>query len=164
MPEAVDLIGSVKLIVYILTPSRSSYDIVGRLCTVTPFGRSYNVCEGLTTVSASALDGSQDRSQDGAASIASSQQSYRRVEVSFGSTACTVPRGHRLRLHVSSSAHPRWMRNVGNADIANLHKAVIQSNSTTVDLQVSVSADAPSYLLLPIHRSHACEPPEGTVK
>jgi len=35
------------------------------------------------------------------------------VEVDMGATAYCFRRGHRLRLQVSSGAHPRWNRNFG---------------------------------------------------
>jgi predicted acyl esterase len=31
----------------------------------------------------------------------------------MGSTCVRLRRGHRVRLHVCSAAHPRWMRNLG---------------------------------------------------
>jgi predicted acyl esterase len=36
-----------------------------------------------------------------------------RLEVSLWATANRFKRGHRIRLQVSSGAHPRWARNLG---------------------------------------------------
>uniref|UniRef100_A0A7S0A6L7 Xaa-Pro dipeptidyl-peptidase C-terminal domain-containing protein n=1 Tax=Pyrodinium bahamense TaxID=73915 RepID=A0A7S0A6L7_9DINO len=68
-----------------------SADFVGRLCVVSPGGKSVNLCEGLTRVRG---PGEQ------------------RVAVDLGSVCCRFRAGHRVRLHVCSGAFPRWMRNL----------------------------------------------------
>lgn len=72
-------------------------DWVCRLCDVDAAGRSHNICEGMVRVSEAGSGGGAPM----------------RVSVSLGSTACRLRAGHRVRLHVCSAAHPRWMRNLG---------------------------------------------------
>jgi len=77
----------------------ASVDLVGRLCHVDAAGVSTNLCEGLTTISSTNLDGTSIH-----------------LEVAMSSIAFLVRSGECLRLHVCSAAHPRWCRNLGNCE------------------------------------------------
>lgn len=68
-------------------------DFFVRLCDVTPKGKSLNVCDGLTRVT------NPDT-----------------VEVALSPTAHCFKQGHRIRVQVSSGAHPRWARNLGTGE------------------------------------------------
>jgi hypothetical protein len=69
---------------------------------VEPSGKSWNICDGLTRLTPAAWE----RQPDGTA----------RVEVSLWPAAHVFRRGHRIRVHVSSGAHPRFVRNLGGGD------------------------------------------------
>jgi hypothetical protein len=71
-------------------------DVFVRLCDVDASGKSWNVCDGLTSVTA--------------ADIASA------VTVRLWSTAYRFRRGHRIRVQVSSGAFPRYARNGGTGE------------------------------------------------
>jgi len=86
--------GKVKLEIVVEVGSESA-DFVGRVCDVSPDGVSLNRCEGLTRVW---------------------KRGSQRVVVDLGSTCCLFRRGHSLRLHVCSGAHPRWFRNLQTGD------------------------------------------------
>jgi putative CocE/NonD family hydrolase len=77
-------------------------DFFVRLCDVEPSGRSLNVCDGLARLR-------PGRFEDGAGGP-------RRVTVELWPTAHRFRRGHRVRVQVSSGAHPRFARNLGNGD------------------------------------------------
>ncbi|MFC1976468.1 CocE/NonD family hydrolase, partial [Chloroflexota bacterium] len=77
-------------------------DFFGRLCDVYPHGRSINICDGLFRVA----PGKGEPQPDGSL----------RIEIDLWSTAYRFRRGHRLRLQVSSGAHPRWNRNLGTGE------------------------------------------------
>ncbi|HSR33570.1 MAG TPA: CocE/NonD family hydrolase, partial [Anaerolineae bacterium] len=96
-----EVIGPVWLELY----ARSSLvytDFFGRLCDVAPNGRSTNICDGLVRVE----PGRGEVEPDGTL----------RVVVELWATAHRFCQGHRLRLQVSSGAHPRWSRNLGTGE------------------------------------------------
>jgi putative CocE/NonD family hydrolase len=71
-------------------------DVFVRLCDVDTRGRSYNVCDGLVS-----LTGADELS---------------RAEVTLWPTAHRFKRGHRIRVQVSSGAFPRYARNPGTGE------------------------------------------------
>ena len=80
--------------------SAPSTDVFVRLCDVDGDGLSTNVSDGILRV----LPGEGERDHDGTI----------RVRVSMWPTATTFVAGHRLRLQVSSGAHPLFARNPGS--------------------------------------------------
>lgn len=88
------IIGRVRLHANISWDTKS-VDLIGRLCHVDRHGQSTNLCEGLTTVTINAQI-------CGGTNV---------VEINIGSIAVLFRPGERLRLHICSSAHPRWLRN-----------------------------------------------------
>ena len=95
-------VGAPTLTVRVWASARS-VDIVGRLCLVSERGVSTNLAEGLTRVDAAADEKAIGDADGG---------SGRLVTVELSPVAAELSRGQRLRLHVCSSAHPRWMRNL----------------------------------------------------
>lgn len=93
-----EVIGHVKLELYVSSTLLFT-DFFGRLCDVHPNGRSYNVCDGLFRVTPD----KGTRQPDGSLHI----------EIDMWATAHCFRAGHQIRLHVSSGAHPRWIRNLG---------------------------------------------------
>jgi putative CocE/NonD family hydrolase len=79
--------------------TRDNCDFFVRLCDVSPRGRSKNLSDGIVRL----RPDSQTKSADG--SLA--------VRISMWPTANTFRRGHRIRLQVSSGAHPLFTRNTG---------------------------------------------------
>jgi putative CocE/NonD family hydrolase len=131
-PLAADLevIGPVRLELYVRS-SRAHTDFFGRLCDVYPDGRSINICDGLCRVA----PGTGERQPDGSL----------RLEIDLWATACRFRRGHRLRLQVSSGAHPRWSRNLGTGEPLGTGTRMAAAYQT-----VYHDAEHPSALVLPV--------------
>jgi putative CocE/NonD family hydrolase len=79
------------------------FDLFARVCDVHPSGLSLNVCDAIARV---APDDSSERDAD----------AVKRVSFDLWPTAHRFAAGHRLRLQVSSGAHPRYARNPGTGD------------------------------------------------
>jgi putative CocE/NonD family hydrolase len=91
----VEVIGDVSAEIWFRS-SLPHADVFVRLCDVHPDGRSYNVCDGLTS--------------------RSDADELSRVEVRLWPTAHRFQRGHRIRVQVSSGAFPRYARNPGTGE------------------------------------------------
>ncbi|MGD8794695.1 MAG: CocE/NonD family hydrolase, partial [Anaerolineae bacterium] len=101
LDRELEVIGPVQLELYARS-SLAHTDFLGRLCDVAPDGTSTNVCDGLFRVA-------PERGEvqaDGCLCL----------QIDLWATAYRFRRGHRLRLHVSSGAHPRWSRNLGTGE------------------------------------------------
>jgi putative CocE/NonD family hydrolase len=72
-----------------------------RVCDVDRSGRSTNVCDGIQRV-----DARGRRDEDGVVA----------VDVALWPTAQRFAAGHRIRVQVTSGAHPRFMRNLGTGE------------------------------------------------
>jgi putative CocE/NonD family hydrolase len=75
-------------------------DFFARLCVVERSGKSVNLCDGILRLSG-------DEPADGGS---------RRVSIELWPTAYHFRPGERLRLQVSSGAHPRFVRNLGTGE------------------------------------------------
>jgi putative CocE/NonD family hydrolase len=130
LPREVEIIGPVRLELF----ARSSLphtDFFGRLCDVTPDGRSTNICDGLFRIEPRREDVEPDGSLQ--------------VKIDMWATAHRFQRGHRLRLQVSSGAHPRWSRNMGTGE------ALATGVRTAIAEQTIYHDEAhPSALVLPV--------------
>ncbi len=126
----VEVAGPVRLELYARS-SLAHTDFFGRLCDVYPDGRSVNVCDGLFRVA----PGWGEAQPDGSL----------RVEIDMWATAHRFRVGHRLRLQVSSSAHPRWSRNLGTGEATATGVGMAVARQT-----VYHDAARPSALVLPV--------------
>jgi putative CocE/NonD family hydrolase len=111
--------------------SREHTDFFARLCDVSASGRSENICDALLRLG----PGRPERQPDGTI----------RVRFTLWPAAHSFSRGHRLRLQVSSGAHPRYARNTGTGDP--LGTAV---NLVPAQQQVFHDPGHPSALTLPV--------------
>jgi putative CocE/NonD family hydrolase len=100
LARPVEVIGPVEARIQ-LRSGRPWTDVFVRLCTVDERGRSTNVCDGLARVTPGA-----DLPADG----------VREVAVRLYPTAYRFERGQRIRIQVSSGAHPRFARNPGTGE------------------------------------------------
>jgi putative CocE/NonD family hydrolase len=93
-------------------------DLFVRICDVHPDGRSMTVCDGIRR-----LGGRGTRDTDPRPDA----DGVREVEVPLWHTAHRFLPGHRVRVQVSSGAHPRYLRNTGGdeppATARALHRA-----------------------------------------
>ena len=110
-----DVIGPVQAELFVRS-SRENTDFFARLCDVDQRGTSLNICDGLLRVQphqpAPAADGTLP------------------LTIDLWPTAHRFLRGHRLRLQVSSGAHPRYARNTGSGErLASATKLLVADQS-----------------------------------
>jgi uncharacterized protein len=111
--------------------SREHTDVFARLCEVDPSGRSVNICDGLLRLS----PGQPPAGPDG----------VRHAQFELWPTAHRFRAGNRLRLQVSSGAHPRYARNPGTGDPVPTATALARA-----DQRVYHDPGRPSAVLLPV--------------
>ena len=95
LDQDVEVIGEVSAEIWFRS-SLPYADVFVRLCDVDPRGRSYNVCDGLTSLS--------------------DADEIARATIRLWPTAHRFQRGHRIRIQVSSGAFPRYARNLGTGE------------------------------------------------
>jgi uncharacterized protein len=95
------VIGPVTATLYVRS-SLPHVDFFVRLCDVTEKGKSFNLSDGIVRL----LPGSVDADENGVV----------RLEIALWPTANTFRSGHRIRLQVSSGAHPLFNRNAGTGE------------------------------------------------
>jgi putative CocE/NonD family hydrolase len=96
-----EVIGPVRAELHVRS-SREHTDFFARLCDVSPSGKSINICDALVRV----RPGLPAAEADGSL----------RVAIDLWPAAHRFLRGHRLRVQVSSGAHPRFARNPGTGE------------------------------------------------
>jgi uncharacterized protein len=101
-------------------------DFFARLCDVAPKGTSANICDGIVR-----LDHSGGRVQQ--------------VTISLSPAAHCFKAGHRIRLQVSSGAHPMYNRNLGTGEPSATATAM-----RSADQEVFHDAGRPSAVRLPV--------------
>jgi putative CocE/NonD family hydrolase len=111
--------------------SLNEVDFFVRLCDVSPKGRSVNLSDGIVHLTSSDLA----RTDDGAFV----------VTIGLWPTANTFRAGHRVRLQVSSGAHPLFARNTGSGE-----PLAVASLLRAADVEIWHDARHPSCLVLPV--------------
>ncbi|MFC6935456.1 CocE/NonD family hydrolase [Actinomadura yumaensis] len=140
LTEDLDVIGPVGADLFVRS-DREHTDFIVRLCDVAPDGTSRNVCEGGLRLPSAA-----DKPV-GTAGV-------RRVAVDLWPTGHRFARGHRVRVHVASGAHPKVAPNPGTGEpLATAYRTVAARQEVFHD------PDHPSAIILPI----ASRTPEATV-
>jgi putative CocE/NonD family hydrolase len=114
-----------------LRTSQPYVDVCVRLCDVDRAGRSRNVCDGLVRVDPARIRPAEDRSW------------Y--VRVKLAPTAITFRRGHRIRLQVSSGAHPLFVRNTGSGG-----RLATATRLVPTDVEIFHDPRHPSAIELPV--------------
>jgi putative CocE/NonD family hydrolase len=97
----VEVVGDVSAEIHVAS-DLEQFDVFVRLCAVDEKGRSFNVCDGIQRVAPASLP----RPQGGVWS----------VRVNLAPTAQRFLAGQRIRVQVSSGAHPRFIRNLGTGE------------------------------------------------
>ncbi|GGU28088.1 CocE/NonD family hydrolase [Lentzea flava] len=120
----VEVIGEVSAEIW-FSSSLPHADVFVRLCDVDPDGRSWNVCDGLVSLS----DATEPRC----------------AVVRLWPTAHRFRRGHRIRVQVSSGAFPRYARNPGTGEPRATATALLAADQT-----VHFGPDRPSAITLPV--------------
>ena len=101
LPETVEAIGPVRVELCVRTSS-PHFDLFARVCDVDAGGASWNVCDALTRI----VPGRFEPAADDTA----------RVAFELWPMGHRFAAGHRIRLQVSSGAHPRYARNAGTGE------------------------------------------------
>lgn len=101
LKESLEIAGVVKVELYYRS-SAFQTDFFARLCDVDALGRSCNVTDGVVRVHIGKEESWGDQPK--------------RVELIFSTVAYKFNRGTRIRLQLSSGAHPRYARNGGADD------------------------------------------------
>jgi uncharacterized protein len=130
LAEDVEIMGPVGAELFVAS-SLEHTDLFARLCDVDERGRSVNVCDGLRRL----RPGAPARAADGTL----------RVDIELWPTAHRFRRGHRVRLQVSSGAHPRFSRNLGTDEPLATGTAM-----RPADQVVHHDPEHPSAVLLPV--------------
>ncbi|MFI1567914.1 CocE/NonD family hydrolase [Streptomyces sp. NPDC020490] len=99
-----DVVGEVSVELYVRS-SLAHTDFFARLCDVHPDGRSVDITDRLIRV----RPGSAAAGRTGADGVLA-------LALDLAPTACRFRAGHRIRLQVSSGAHPRFARNPGTGE------------------------------------------------
>ena len=132
LAETVEAIGEVSAELW-ARAQPPHFDLFVRVCEVGADGVSRNVCDGLRSVE-----------PDGAAI---SEDGVAHVVVQLWPTAHRFAAGSRIRVQVSSGAHPRFARNPGTGE----DRATADPNRMRpVDVEVLRDRAHPSRLLLPV--------------
>lgn len=126
------VIGEVECTLHVRS-SLEHTDVFVRLCEVLPDDTSWNVSDGIVRLPTSTADAGPDGTH--------------RVRISLFPTAMTFVRGHRIRLQVSSGAHPLYARNPGSGE-----PIATATTFRVADQEVLHDAEHPSLLVLPVVR------------
>ena len=125
----VEVIGEVSAQIWFQS-SLAYADVFVRLCDVDPQGKSWNVCDGLTSVSTA--------------------EELANVTVTLWPTAYRFKRGHRIRVQVSSGAFPRYARNPGTGEPRATATRLLSATQS-----VHHDAEHPSAITLPVRAPEA---------
>jgi putative CocE/NonD family hydrolase len=101
LEDPLEAIGPVRVRLHVRS-SLEHFDVFARVCDVDRWRVSRNVCDALERVTPETAD----RATDGTVTVA----------FDLWPTAHRFDRGHRIRLQVSSGAHPRYARNPGTGE------------------------------------------------
>jgi putative CocE/NonD family hydrolase len=127
--ETIEAIGPVRVELHVRASS-PHFDLFARVCDVDPAGASWNVCDALVRVEPGRFDAAADGST--------------RVAFGLWPIGHRFAAGHRIRLQVSSGAHPRYARNPGTGEDLATATAL-----RAVDVTVLHDSQHPSVLVLP---------------
>jgi uncharacterized protein len=129
LPAMLEAIGPVRVQLWVRAGA-PHFDVFARVCDVDPQGASWNVCDALARVAPGRFEPLADSS--------------RRVELDLWPCAHRFAAGDRVRLQVSSGAHPRYARNPGTGEDPNRATDLVP-----VEIEVLHGAEHPSALVLP---------------
>jgi hypothetical protein len=129
LEQTVEALGPVRVELHVRASSEH-FDIFARVCDVDPVGASWNVCDALTGVA----PGRFTRDDSGTW----------RVAFDLWPIGHRFAAGHRIRLQLSSGAHPRYARNPGTGE-----DPATATEMRSVEIALLRSADHRSALILP---------------
>ena len=135
LSQPLEITGRVRAIIWASSDCPDT-DFIARLCDVYPDGRSYNICEGIIRACLRESFSQPKWLKPG---------KIYRFEIDLWSTSIIFNKGHRIRLHITSSSSPGWQPNPNTGKlIHNESEARIAHNT------IYVGPDHPSHILLPV--------------
>jgi putative CocE/NonD family hydrolase len=142
MREDLTVVGPLTATLY-LRSSLEHTDFFVRLCDVSEKGRSINLSDGIIRLT----PGTVEKDSDGVF----------KIDIAMWPTANTFRAGHRIRLQVSSGAHPLYCRNTGTGE-----PLATGANMRSADQEVFHDRARPSCITLPVVRLLQDESLPGT--
>ncbi len=130
MHSVAEAIGPVRVELWVRASS-SHFDLFARVCDVDRAGASWNICDALVRIAPGRFD--------------PGDEGTRKVAFDLWPMAHRFAVGHRVRLQVSSGAHPRYMRNPGTGEDPNT-----AATTRSVDIEILHDTGHPSVLVLPV--------------
>jgi putative CocE/NonD family hydrolase len=130
LEQDLEVIGPVIADLYV-SSSREHTDFFARLCVVEPSGRSYNLCDGILRLT----PGEPVPDPEG----------VWHLQIELWPTAYRFRRGQRVRVQVSSGAHPRFARQLGTGESLSTATAMVAAEQA-----VYHDAVHPSAVVLPV--------------
>jgi len=125
-----EVVGPLRAELYVKS-SLQHTDFFVRLCDVFPSGKSINLSDGIVRLVPGRFSPAGDK--------------VSKIEVELWPTANCFQKGHRIRVQVSSGAHPRFARNPGSGEpLASATKLI------PADQQVFHDPAHPSAIILPV--------------
>lgn len=133
--EPLEVTGRVKVILWASSDAPDT-DFVAKLCDVYPDGRSYNICESILRA----------RFREGFSreKLMRPRMVYR-FEIDLWSTSIVFNRGHRLRVHITSSNAPAFDPNPNTGEPLRASDRVRTARNT-----IYMDPKRPSHILLPV--------------
>ncbi len=132
LTEDLTVVGPLTATLY-LRSSVEHTDFFVRLCDVSEKGKSLNLSDGILRLTPG--------------SVAKDAEGVYKVELAMWPTANTFRAGHRIRLQVSSGAHPLYCRNLGTGE-----PLATGANMLSADQEVFHDVTRPSCITLPVVR------------
>ena len=135
LPQEIEVTGPVKVVLHASSDAPDT-DFVAKLVDVHPDGTSYNMAEGIVRA--------RYRESVAAPTPLTPGKVYR-FEIDMVGTSVAFLRGHRIRVHVTSSHFPQFDRNPNTGARFGATREVRVAEQTIVH-----DADHPSHILLPV--------------
>lgn len=135
LQEELEVTGPVKVVLYASSDARDT-DFVAKLIDVYPDGASYNMAEGIVRA--------RYRDSLSTPSPLTPNEVYR-FEIDLVGTSVAFQKGHRIRVHVTSSHFPQFDRNPNTGDPFATTAAVKVAQQS-----VYHDAERASHILLPV--------------
>ena len=130
LEQDLEVIGPLTAELYVRS-SLEHTDFFARLCVVEASGRSINLCDGILRLTPGCIPPEPDGSLH--------------ISIEVWPTAYHFRKGQRLRVQISSGAHPRFMRNLGSGE-----PLTSGTKLCVADQTVFHDPEHPSAMLLPV--------------
>lgn len=146
LQEPLLLVGFVTVTLYVWSTNPQAH-FVARLCEVDTVDNSYILCDGLCrlkeAISIHQCDFHEVQHQE-------ITQIYQ-IRIDLSAVGALIKAGHRIRLHICSAAHPRWLRNLNSLNDSNSSFEQLNDSDQIVFLRNwSEKLEMTSYISLPV--------------